>query len=512
MDQHTTTVLCILDGFGASDSSRYNAINDANTPNWDDLIANYPHSLLQTSGSSVGLPEGQMGNSEVGHMNIGSGRIVMQELPRIDAAINDGSLHQHPDILSLITTLKEKGKSCHLLGMISPGGVHSHQSHVIGLAHIIASNGIQVHIHAFTDGRDVAPGTALHYMQELQEAIESGGQADRIHIRTVSGRYYAMDRDNRFERVCLAYDAITTANSPRFENVQAAIQTSFDQDITDEFMLPAVIGDYEGAEDGDALIMANFRSDRVRQILAALVIPTFDGFKRSKQIHWSDAIGMVDYGSELSDVMHTLFPSESLPNVLGEYIANQGLKQLRISETEKYAHVTFFFNGGREEAFDGEDRILIPSPAVATYDLQPEMSAKELTDKLVEAIESKKYDVIIVNYPNTDMVGHTGIHEAAVKAVEAVDQSLGSIKQAIDNINGLLLVTADHGNAELMYNEQTQKPHTSHTTNPVPFVMYGRSVGKENTLKSGRLCDIAPTLLASKGIEIPKEMTGESLL
>ena len=409
-----SVVLCILDGWGSSVSTKHNAIHEANTPVWDRLIESSPHSELQTSGLSVGLPDGQMGNSEVGHMNIGSGRIVMQELPRIDQAASDGSLAEMAAIKQMIPTLKETGKACHLLGLISPGGVHAHQNHIIALAKIVGNAGVKVCLHAFTDGRDVAPSTAKQFINDIESEIKAANLQDTVSFATLGGRYYGMDRDQRWDRIQKAYDAIIEAKGNQSGSVTEAIGQSYDNKVDDEFIIPTVIDGYEGARDGDAFIMSNFRSDRVRQILSAFVMPDFEGFSRNRSIAWSSTIGMVEYSSELTKHIEPLFPAQTLDNVLGELIATEKMTQLRISETEKYAHVTFFFNGGREQPFDGEDRILVSSPDVATYDLQPEMSSGELTEKLVDAIDSQKYDFIIVNYPNTDMVGHTGDIRAAI--------------------------------------------------------------------------------------------------
>lgn len=501
-------VLCILDGWGHREDADDNAISRANTPFWDKLAKTAPYSLLETSGLAVGLPEGQMGNSEVGHMNIGSGRIIMQSLPMIDEAIKTGELANKPQIKNMIKELKVSGKACHLLGLLSVGGVHSHQSHIAALAKIIASEGVKVYIHAFLDGRDVAPQSALEYIKEFNSEIAGN---NLIKIATASGRYYAMDRDKRWDRVELAYNAFVLAEGNKAATIEQAVENSYAEKITDEFIKPAVIGDYHGMQDGDALIMVNFRSDRARQTLSALVDGGFNGFARKKTVKFSDAIGMVEYSEDLNRFLKTLFPPVPMENILGEVIANAGLKQLRIAETEKYAHVTFFFNGGRESEFAGEERILIPSPSVATYDLKPEMSAFEVTDALVEAINSGKFDLLVVNYANTDMVGHTGFTPAALQAVEAVDKCIARVYEAVEKAEGLLFITADHGNSEQMEDHHTGQPHTAHTTNPVPFVMAGKDASKYK-LQNGRLCDIAPTILKIMGIKKPEEMTGVELL
>ncbi|HUX78535.1 MAG TPA: 2,3-bisphosphoglycerate-independent phosphoglycerate mutase [Alphaproteobacteria bacterium] len=498
-------VLCILDGWGYRENGSDNAIARAKTPHWDDLIAHSPHTLLKASELNVGLPEGQMGNSEVGHMNIGAGRLILQDLPRIDEAIHNHKIMDLPPLKDFIKTLKDSGGTCHLLGLLSPGGIHSHETHIKALAAILADQGIPVAIHAFLDGRDTPPQSAGAYLSSLLTFIKD---YPLISLATIGGRYYGMDRDKRWDRIEKAYDTIVEG-TPCAEEVLTYLHQNYEDGITDEFILPTALGSYAGMKDGDALLMANFRSDRARQILTALLDPNFKEFKRSKKLDFSAALGLTEYSETLNAWIKTLFSAASLYDVLGEVIASHGLKQLRIAETEKYAHVTFFFNGGREETFPGEDRILIPSPKVATYDLQPEMSAYELTDRLCEAIESNKYGLIVANYANTDMVGHTGDFEATRKAVEAVDVCLGKIKTAIVNSGACLLVTADHGNAEVMYDDVLHSPHTAHTVNPVPFVMYnGPLVG----LDHGSLCDIAPTILQILDFPKPTLMTGTSLL
>lgn len=501
-------LLCILDGWGENAHPDHNAIAAANTPNWQAITAQYPHSHLNTSGLAVGLPEGQMGNSEVGHMNIGSGRVVMQNLPRIDVAIEDGSLAAHPHLQKMISQLKASGRVCHLMGLLSPGGVHSHQHHIAELAKYIAKQGVQVNIHAFLDGRDTPPASALEYLAAFEQSIVG---VKNIHIATISGRYFAMDRDKRWERLMLAYDTMVLGEGLRMPSAKQVIEESYRAQKMDEFVVPTVIGGYHGMSDGDGLIMANFRSDRVRQLLTALLSPSFDGFIRKRVMHFSQAIGMVEYSDELTPLLDTLFVAEALDHILGEVVSQAGLKQLRIAETEKYAHVTFFFNGGMEKPFAGETRILVPSPKVATYDLKPEMSAFEVTDKLVEAIKSGEYDLIVANYANTDMVGHTGDISAAVKAVEAVDTCLGRLKSAIEACGGVMLITADHGNAEQMQDDETGQPHTAHTMNPVPFVMVGEAVDSIS-LENGRLCDIAPTILELLALDRPAAMSGRSLI
>lgn len=498
-------VLCVLDGWGHRADPADNAIARADTPVYDRLMAAGPRAMLKTSGTDVGLPDGQMGNSEVGHLNLGAGRVVNQEIRRVDAAIADGSLESNPALKKLIETLRETGGACHLMGLLSPGGVHSHQDHIAALARILNDAGIATKIHAFLDGRDSPPASAADYMARFLDRISG---LDRASIVTVTGRYYAMDRDKRWERVERAYDALMSAQGERADGPLEAIRASYERDTTDEFVEPYIIGDYAGMADGDAVLMANFRSDRAREILTALLDPAFDGFTRGATARFAAALGMVSYSEALGRLMDTLFAPVTLTGILGEAVSRAGLKQLRIAETEKYAHVTFFFNGGEERPFEGEDRELIPSPKVATYDLQPEMSAAEVTDKLVAAIESGKYGFILVNYANPDMVGHTGILDAAAKAIKTVDQCLGRLEQAVRTAGGALLVTADHGNAETMRDAETGEPHTAHTLNVVPVLLVGSAAG----LGDGKLADVAPTLLDLLNLPAPEEMTGHSLL
>jgi len=500
-------VLCILDGWGYRAEREDNAIALAATPVWDSLLATCPHALLATSGLAVGLPEGQMGNSEVGHMNLGAGRVVMQDLPRIDLAVADGSLARNPALLRTIEALKKSGGTAHLLGLLSPGGVHSHQDHIAALARIIADAGVPVAVHAFLDGRDTPPSSAQDFVAHFQATI-AGHNA---HIATLSGRYYAMDRDKRWERVTLAYQAMVEGAGPHAADAQAAIAGSYAAGKTDEFVLPVVIGDYAGMRDGDALVMANFRADRAREILETLVDPAFDGFPRARQPQFAARLGMAEYSTHLNGFFDVLFPAEGLTHILGEEVCNAGLSQLRIAETEKYAHVTFFFNGGREQVFPNEDRILVPSPKVATYDLQPEMSAPEVTNRLVEAIGQGKYDLIVVNYANGDMVGHTGILKAAILAAQTIDVCLGRLREAVTKAGGVMLVTADHGNAELMRDQVTHEPYTAHTIGRVPVVLVD-GPATVTALRDGRLADVAPTLLSLLGLPQPTEMTGQSLL
>ncbi|GEP59617.1 2,3-bisphosphoglycerate-independent phosphoglycerate mutase [Reyranella soli] len=502
-------LLCILDGWGHRPDPSYNAILDARTPNYDRMIATCPQGLIDASESFVGLPKGQMGNSEVGHMNLGAGRVAVPELPRIDNAIEDGSFAKHPLLAELISTLKKSGGACHLLGLASPGGVHSHQDHLVFLANHIAGAGVPVWIHAFLDGRDMPPRSAL----ECVQAIEAGLKKDLpIRFATVSGRYYPMDRDKRWERVTLGYDAIVDAKAETtVKTPKEAVEKGYAAGQDDEFVKPTVIDGYRGMKDGDGLLMFNFRADRARQILTALLDPRFDGFNRGRVVKFAMAVGMVEYSAALNPFLKTLYPPEVIKMGLGETVSKAGLKQLRIAETEKYAHVTFFFNGGEERVFDGEERILVPSPKVATYDLKPEMSAPEVTDKLVDAIGSGKFDLIVVNYANSDMVGHTGNLDAAIKAIEAVDTSLGRLMDAVKKAGGVMLVTADHGNAEQMYDETTHQKHTQHTLNRVPALLFN-APANVRSLSDGKLADVAPTMLALIGLPQPQEMTGHSLL
>lgn len=502
-------MLLILDGWGyRKEITPDNAIEQGHTPNWHQILKEYPHCLVQTSGLAVGLPEGQMGNSEVGHTNLGAGRVVMQDLPKIDLAIKDGSLKKNPVLLKLIEKLKENGKTCHLMGLMSPGGVHSSQHHIVALAGILNEHGIKTDVHAFLDGRDTPPESAAGFVAEFEKDTAA---MENVKIATVAGRFYAMDRDKRWDRVEKAYNNMVMADGKRFADAVEAIKASYAEKVSDEFVVPAVIGDYQGFEDGDAVLMANFRADRAREILYALADKEFGGFERKKQVAFSMAVGMTEYSVDHNRFMKTMFGPEALHNIFGQVVSDHGLTQLRIAETEKYAHVTFFFNGGEEREFDGESRILIPSPKVATYDLKPEMSVYEVTDKLVDAIENKRFDVIICNFANGDMVGHTGIMEAALKAVAAVDECLGRVAKAIEDVGGVLLVTADHGNAEKMVDEKTGAPYTAHTVGKVMDVLVN-APQEVKGLRDGKLADIAPTLLDLLGIDKPAEMNGQSLL
>ncbi|MBF0560408.1 MAG: 2,3-bisphosphoglycerate-independent phosphoglycerate mutase [Alphaproteobacteria bacterium] len=501
-------VLCILDGWGYRPERADNAIAMANTPTWDRLVTTCPHSLIKTSGLSVGLPDGQMGNSEVGHMNLGAGRVVMQDLPRVDLAAADGSLATKPELLTFINTLKASGGTCHLMGLVSPGGVHSHQDHMVALARAIGNAGVAVTIHALLDGRDTPPASGKDFVAKLMGDVKD---VPKLRYGVVSGRYYAMDRDKRWDRVEKAYEALVNGKGVSAPDPITAIANSYADGKNDEFVLPAVIGDYAGMKDGDGLLMANFRSDRAREILQTLADPAFDGFARSRVVAFAARLGMAEYSKDLNRFFPALFPPQNLTHILGELVSERGLTQLRIAETEKYAHVTFFFNGGEEKIYPGEERILIPSPKVATYDLQPEMSAPVVTDKLVEAIGSGKFDIIIANFANGDMVGHTGMLDAAIKAAETIDNTLARLETAVKASGGTMLVTADHGNCEMMRDPITGEPHTAHTIGEVPLVLVNPPPGV-SMLADGRLADIAPTLLTLINLPQPKEMTGQSLL
>ncbi len=501
-------VLCILDGWGHRDQTEDNAVALGNTPNWDRYLSTMPHNMVETSGTAVGLPAGQMGNSEVGHTNLGAGRVVMQDLPRIDQDIADGSLARQPALRKLIARLKDSRGALHLMGLLSPGGVHSHQRHMAAVACAASHAGIPVWVHAFTDGRDTPPRSARDYVIDFMEDVR---ECPSVRLGTLGGRYFAMDRDHRWERVHKAYDAMVDAAGPRFETAEAAITDAYDRDITDEFIEPAVLGHYTGMRDGDAIMMINFRSDRARQILQALLDPAFHGFQRPHKVQLSAALGMAEYSRELNPFMETLYPSEEFTDILGEVVSRAGRTQLRIAETEKYAHVTFFFNGGEEQQFEGEERILVPSPKVPTYDQQPQMSAAEVTDRLVRAIESDRFDLVILNYANGDMVGHTGVLDAAETATSTVDACLGRLEQVVRDHGGCMMVTADHGNCELMRDPETGQPHTSHTVGPVDIVLVDGP--KDVTgLDRGCLADVAPTLLDLMGLDKPEAMTGHSLL
>ena len=497
-------VLCILDGWGLNPDPTANAPALARTPNFDRLMTTCPNATLVTHGPDVGLPRGQMGNSEVGHTNIGAGRVVAMDLGQIDLAIEDGSFFENPALLDFIAALKRTGGTAHLMGLLSDGGVHGHIDHIRAAIKAITGAGVPVAVHVITDGRDVGPKTARGFVTALQDSLPSGAR-----IATVSGRYYAMDRDRRWERVEQAYEAIAHGNGPRLDSAPAAVQAGYDAGVTDEFLIPTVIGAYTGIQDGDGFFCTNFRADRAREILAAIGQPGFDAFDPGRRPRLAGLLGMVDYSDQHNTYMTTCYPKQSITNTLGHWVAEHGLRQFRIAETEKYPHVTFFLNGGVEPPEKGEDRFMPPSPKVATYDLQPEMSAPQVTERLVEAI-GEGYDLIVVNYANPDMVGHTGDLQAAIRAVETVDAGLGQVIAALEKIGGAMIVTADHGNCETMIDPETGGPHTSHTTNPVPVIAFGAPAGAR--MHDGRLADLAPTLLQLMNLPKPAEMTGESLL
>ena len=507
MDQKLT-MLMILDGFGNNLNESGNAVAIAKTPNIDELMKKNPTTTVYTSGLNVGLPDGQMGNSEVGHTNIGAGRIVYQELTRITKAIEDGDFFSVPELCNAIENCKKNNSKLHIMGLLSDGGVHSHIRHLFAILELAKRKGFEdVYVHCFLDGRDTPPASAEGYILKLEEKMKEKGVGK---IASISGRFYAMDRDKRWQRIQKAYDAMVNGVGVKATSAEMAIEASYQKEVFDEFVEPTVIysGDKPIAaiDENDSVIFFNFRKDRARELTRSLVDKDFSGFeKKYFPLYY---VCFAVYDATIENV-HIAFREEELKNTYGEIIANKGLTQLRIAETEKYAHVTFFFNGGEEKQYKGEDRILIPSPKVATYDLQPEMSAIEVTDKVVEAIESKKYDTIILNYANPDMVGHTGKLEAAVKAIETIDACVGRVVEAVNKVNGVVLITADHGNSEQMIDYTTGEPHTAHTTNDVPLILVGKQDAK---LKSGRLADLAPTMLDIMGIAKPKEMTGESLI
>ncbi|MDR3424955.1 MAG: 2,3-bisphosphoglycerate-independent phosphoglycerate mutase [Alphaproteobacteria bacterium] len=501
-------VLCVLDGWGFREDAPDNATSCAKTPVFRTYWSQSPHALLEASEEQVGLPAGQIGNSEVGHMNLGAGRVVFQDLPLINRAIVKGELASNPALQNLVAALKKTGGVCHIMGLASPGGVHAHQDHIVALSREIAEAGIPVAVHAFLDGRDVPPQSAAEQIGHLSRDLE---KIKGAMLATLCGRYYALDRDNRWERIERAYDLVTQAAGTRAGNAVEAIEASYAAKLSDEFALPVALNDYAGMKDGDGILFANFRADRAREILTALLDPAFNGFARKKSVSFAAAVGMVEYSDALNPFMAALFPPKKIEDSLGEVVAKAGLKQLRIAETEKYPHVTFFFNGGREEPFAGEERILVPSPKVATYDLQPEMSAHAVTDKVVAAIEADAFDLIVLNYANPDMVGHTGVLQAAIKAVETIDACLGRLFSAVEKRGGAALVTADHGNCEKMFDETTHGPHTAHTLDPVPVMLVG-AVENVASLRRGKLADVAPTVLEIMRIPKPDVMDGESLI
>ena len=506
--ENKLTMLMILDGFGENTNEKGNAIKQASTPNVDKLMKMCPTTDIYTSGLNVGLPDGQMGNSEVGHTNIGAGRIVYQELTRITKSIEDGDFFSIEEFNEAAENCKKNNSSLHIMGLLSDGGVHSHIRHLYALLELAKRKGIeQVYVHCFLDGRDTPPASAESYITKLEEKMK---EKEIGKIASITGRFYAMDRDKRWERVKKAYDALVNGVGEKYQTATAAIEASYQKEVFDEFVEPTLIcnGDTPVAtiNENDSVIFFNFRPDRAREITRALVDDKFDGFEnKNLNLYF---VCMTPYDETMPNV-HIAFKKEALSNTFGEYISNLGLTQLRIAETEKYAHVTFFFNGGEEKQYNGEDRILIPSPKVETYDLKPEMSAYEVTDKVLEAIKSEKYNAIILNYANPDMVGHTGNLEAAVKAIETIDECVGKVVEAVQEKNGVLLITADHGNAEQMIDYKTGEPHTAHTTNPVPLILVGMEDAK---LKPGKLADLAPTMLDIMNLEKPQEMTGESII
>ena len=500
-------VLIILDGFGHSDSPEYNAIFSANTPVYDRLRAEQPNGLISGSGMDVGLPDGQMGNSEVGHMNLGAGRVVYQDFTRVTKAIRDGEFFENPTLCGAVDKAVAGGKAVHILGLLSDGGVHSHQDHLVAMAELAAQRGAEkIYLHAFLDGRDTPPKSAQPFLQLLDDTFAKLGKG---RIASIIGRYFAMDRDNRWDRVSTAYNLIVdSAAEYSASNAIEGLEAAYARGESDEFVKATRIGEAVKVEDGDAVIFMNFRADRARELTRVFVEDDFSDFERARQPKLAGFIGLTQYSAKIP--APAAFAPGSLNNVLGEYLAKNGKTQLRIAETEKYAHVTFFFSGGREEPFAGEERILIPSPQVATYDLQPEMSAPEVTDRIVDAIEHQRYDVIVVNYANGDMVGHSGVFEAAVKAVECLDACVGRIVTALEKVGGEALITADHGNVEQMEDECTGQAHTAHTTEPVPFIYVGKRDLKVR--EGGVLADVAPTMLHLMGLEKPAEMTGTSIL
>ena len=501
--QAKPVILCILDGWGISDRPEQSAPDVADTPAFDRLMATCPHATLVTYGADVGLPEGQMGNSEVGHMNIGAGRVVRMDLGLIDHAIETGEFDRNTAVTDWIETVKASGGTAHLFGVISDGGVHGHIDHVIHALRMVAGAGVPVVLHAVTDGRDVAPRSAEGFVARMADALPEGAR-----VGTLTGRYFAMDRDTRWDRVRRAWDAMARGHGETARDMADAVSKARARDESDEFIQPTVLGDYAGLAEGDGVFCLNFRADRAREILAALADPQFDGFEPGERpaLHM---LGMVDYSTRHDAYMTAAFPKKPVANTLGHWVGTKGLRQFHVAETEKYPHVTFFLNGGVEEPEPGEDRVMPKSPDVATYDLQPEMSAPAVTEQLVGAI-GDGYDLIVVNFANPDMVGHTGDLAAAARACEAVDAGLGAALDALDGTGGAMLVCADHGNCETMVDPGTGRAHTAHTLNPVPVILWGGPEGAR--LRDGRLADLAPTLLALMGQDLPPEMTGESLI
>lgn len=510
-ERHLPLLLIILDGWGYSEEQDSNAIYAASKPVWDKLWSKYPHTLLSCSGAEVGLPGGQMGNSEVGHLNLGAGRVVYQEYTRVSRSVKTGSFFSNGTLTDAVDQAIENDSAIHILGLLSPGGVHSHEEHIHAMAELAVKRGVEkVYVHAFLDGRDTPPRSAAESIRLMQEKFDELGHGQ---IASIVGRYYAMDRDHRWPRIQSAYELITGCGSEyQAPDAATALQMAYERDETDEFVKATAIipegGEQIQVKDGDVMVFMNYRSDRARQITRPFIEDDFDQFERCVVPKLARFVSLTEYNHDYN--IPVAFPPERLKNVFGDFISQLGMHQLRIAETEKYAHVTFFFNGGREEPFEWEDRILVPSPHVATYDLKPEMSAVEVTDNLVEAIESRRYDVIICNYANPDMVGHTGKFDATVKAIETLDTSLGRLFDAIKVTGGEMLITADHGNAEQMRDESTDQPQTAHTTNPVPFLYVGERSFKLD--ENGSLADVAPTMLFLLGVEKPSEMIGHSLI
>jgi len=504
---HRPLALIILDGWGYSEDPKSNAIYAAKTPVWDHLWQDYPHTLVSASGAGVGLPGNQMGNSEVGHLNMGAGRVVYQEFTRVSRAIRTGSFFTNRTLTDAVDKTLEDDKAVHILGLLSPGGVHSHEEHIHAMVELAVKRGVKkIYVHAFLDGRDTPPKSALASIQAMEDKFQQlgGGQ-----LASLIGRFYALDRDQRWNRVAKAYQLIAEGEGEfQANDAKTALEMAYEREETDEFVKATAIGKKTiKVEEGDAIVFMNFRSDRARELTKSFIEPDFDHFERSRHIKLSEFVTLTEYKKEFTSPV--AFPSEKLNNVLGAYIASLGLRQLRIAETEKYAHVTFFFNGGRDKPFEGEDRILIPSPNITTYDQQPAMNAPEVADQFVKAIHSNKYDVIICNFANADMVGHSGNYDAAIKAVEALDNCLGRIWSALKESGGEMIVTADHGNAELMLDEKTGQAHTAHTSNPVPLIFAGREA---ECVEQGTLADIAPTMLSLMDLPIPAEMSKHLLV
>ena len=499
-------VLCIMDGWGINENTENNAVALAKTPNVDFLTKTFPYSTLDASGADVGLPIGQVGNSEVGHMNLGSGRVVLQTLPKINNAFDNNEIEKNNNFQNFLLN-HNKNKTVHLLGLCSDGGVHSHSRHMIEMATLLEKNNCKTWLHIFSDGRDCSPKQLGQHIKKFEMSLPKN-----IKIASLVGRYYSMDRDNRWERIKKAFDLIACGKYDRkFSNTSEGLEEAYKNNETDEFISPTLIGNYKGFEHGDSLIMVNFRADRVRELLTALLDPTFRQFEKDFNTPiLSNNLGMTEYSTELSKFINSIFVKENIKNTLGEVISKANLKQLRLAETEKYPHVTFFFNGGEETVYPGETRVMIPSPKISTYDLQPEMSAKKVEIKLISSIKNKTYDLIVINFANPDMVGHTGDLKAAIKAVETVDSAIGNIKDTIIKYDGLMLLTADHGNCEIMFDETMNLPHTSHTCNKVPLILISKN--GDYKLRDGKLADIAPTILELISIITPENMSGKSLL